>query len=155
MGLGAIRNRRCRSRNVRTRSMVDRCSPFRVEAHRSSSSQKVVLTLLKRLPQTTEFLASKEGGTCTPGSLRFGSMWGCAQIELDTQWLRQCDKRCDGREALMWKITTRGFTLQEVLIMAAMNVTSALMGTAKSERAIGNSCAHRDSRGSRRLSWQK
>jgi hypothetical protein len=24
--------------------------------------------------------------------------------------------------ALMWKITTRGFTLQEVLIMAAMNV---------------------------------
>jgi hypothetical protein len=25
----------------------------------------------------------------------------------------------------MWKITTRGFTLQEVLIMAAMNIASA------------------------------
>jgi hypothetical protein len=25
-------------------------------------------------------------------------------------------------EALMWKITTRGFTLEEVLIMAAMNL---------------------------------
>jgi len=55
----------------------------------------------------------------------------------------------------MWKITARGFTLQEVLIMAAMNVTSALIGTAKSERTIGHSCVHRDSPASRRLSWQK
>ena len=31
-------------------------------------------------------------------------------------------------EAVMWKITTRGFTLEEVLIMAAMNLlTSALI----------------------------
>jgi hypothetical protein len=34
----------------------------------------------------------------------------------------------------MWKITTRGFTLQEVLIMAATNVAPALIATHKSER---------------------
>ena len=34
----------------------------------------------------------------------------------------------------MWKITTRGFTLQEVLIMAATNIASALIATYKSER---------------------
>jgi hypothetical protein len=34
----------------------------------------------------------------------------------------------------MWKITTRGFTLQEVLIMAATNVASALVATDDSER---------------------
>ena len=57
--------------------------------------------------------------------------------------------------ALMWKITTRGFTLQEVLIMAAMNVTSPVMATDKSERRTGKAPAHRDSTGSRRLSWQR
>ena len=31
----------------------------------------------------------------------------------------------------MWKITNRGFTLQEVLIMAAMNVAPALIETDK------------------------
>ena len=31
----------------------------------------------------------------------------------------------------MWKITTRGFTLQEVLIIAAMNVASARIATDK------------------------
>jgi hypothetical protein len=36
--------------------------------------------------------------------------------------------------ALMWKITTHDFTLQEVLIMAATNVESALIATDKSER---------------------
>jgi hypothetical protein len=55
----------------------------------------------------------------------------------------------------MWKITTRGFTLQEVLIMAAMNVAPALIGTDRRERKIWRSPAHRDSLGSRRLSWQK
>jgi hypothetical protein len=55
----------------------------------------------------------------------------------------------------MWKITTGGFTLQEVLIMAAMNVAPALIATDKGERTIWHSCAHRDSLGSRRLSWQK
>jgi hypothetical protein len=37
----------------------------------------------------------------------------------------------------MWKITTRGFNLQEVLIMAATNVASALIATDKSERMTG------------------
>jgi len=55
----------------------------------------------------------------------------------------------------MWKITTRGFTLQEVLIMAAMNVAPALIATDTGERTIWRSRAHRDSPGSRRLSWQK
>ncbi len=34
----------------------------------------------------------------------------------------------------MWKITTRGFTLQEVLIMAAMNVAPAQIATDKAAR---------------------
>jgi len=55
----------------------------------------------------------------------------------------------------MWKITSRGFTLQEVLIMAAANVASVLIATDKSERTIWHSPAHRDSTGSRRLLWQK
>jgi len=33
----------------------------------------------------------------------------------------------------MWKITTRGFTLQEVLIMAAMNVAPALIAAGTGE----------------------
>ena len=37
----------------------------------------------------------------------------------------------------MWRITTRGLTLQEVLIMAATNVASALIATDKSERTTG------------------
>jgi hypothetical protein len=36
----------------------------------------------------------------------------------------------------MWKITTHGFTLQEVLIMAATNIASALIANDKSERTI-------------------
>ena len=39
----------CRSRNVRTGSMVHRCSPFRLEAHRSSAPQNQ-LSLSLRLP---------------------------------------------------------------------------------------------------------
>ncbi len=42
----------------------------------------------------------------------------------------------------MWKIKTRGFTLQEVLIMAAMNVARALIMTDKAERSIWRSRAH-------------
>jgi hypothetical protein len=34
----------------------------------------------------------------------------------------------------MWKITTHGFTLQQVLIMVAMNVAHALIATDKGER---------------------
>jgi hypothetical protein len=37
----------------------------------------------------------------------------------------------------MWKITTRGFTPQEVLIMAAMNVAPTLIATDKGERRSG------------------
>jgi hypothetical protein len=55
----------------------------------------------------------------------------------------------------MWKITTRGFTLQEVLLMAAMNVAPALIATDKDELTSWLRRAKRDSLGSRRLSWQK
>jgi hypothetical protein len=55
----------------------------------------------------------------------------------------------------MWKITTRGFTLQEVLIMAAMNVASPVMATEEGERTIRRDRGHRESPGSRRLSWQR
>lgn len=37
----------------------------------------------------------------------------------------------------MWKITTRGFTLQEVLILAAMNIATA--GIAVEKRGQGGS----------------
>jgi hypothetical protein len=37
-------------------------------------------------------------------------------------------------EAVMWKITTRGFTLAEVLIMAAMNLLTSVDTTAKREK---------------------
>ena len=44
-------------------------------------------------------------------------------------WHGSClGERCDVRincEAVMWKITTRGFTLEEVLIMAAMNLLAS------------------------------
>jgi hypothetical protein len=36
-------------------------------------------------------------------------------------------------EADMWKITTRGFTLEEVLIMAAMNLLASGDSTSKRE----------------------
>jgi hypothetical protein len=38
------------------------------------------------------------------------------------------------QEAAMWKITTRGFTLQEVLIMAAMNLLENAASTPKPEK---------------------
>src|SRR6266404_4958760 len=37
-------------------------------------------------------------------------------------------------EAVMWKITTRGFTLEQVLIMAAMNLLTSADTAAKRER---------------------
>jgi len=42
-------------------------------------------------------------------------------------------------EAFMWKITTRGFTLAEVLIMAAMNL-----------KASGDSAGKREKRASQK-----
>jgi hypothetical protein len=38
-------------------------------------------------------------------------------------------------EAVMWTITTRGFTLEEVLIMAAMNLLASV-DTAKHENRV-------------------
>jgi hypothetical protein len=55
----------------------------------------------------------------------------------------------------MWKITTGGFTLEEVLIMAAMNIVPALIATDKGERTIWHRRTYRDSLGFRRLQWQK
>ena len=49
MGLAAVGNRQCRSRNVRTGFMVGRCSPFWMEAHRSSAPQNE-FSLSLRLP---------------------------------------------------------------------------------------------------------
>jgi hypothetical protein len=37
----------------------------------------------------------------------------------------------------MWKITTHGLTLQEVLIMAAMNVAPALIAPTKASERSG------------------
>ena len=54
----------------------------------------------------------------------------------------------------MWKITTRGFTLQEVLIMAATNIASALIATEQSERTTGTPRTEiQQAPGD--LSWQK
>lgn len=55
----------------------------------------------------------------------------------------------------MWKITTYDFTLQQVLIMAAMNAAPTLLTTGSGKRTIGRNPAHPDSWGHRRLSWQK
>ena len=38
-------------------------------------------------------------------------------------------------EAVMWKITTRGFTLEEVLIMAAMNLLASADSAKYEKRA--------------------
>jgi hypothetical protein len=37
-------------------------------------------------------------------------------------------------EAVMWKITARGFTLEEVLILAAMNLLASAHAAAKREK---------------------
>ena len=42
--------------------------------------------------------------------------------------MRRFELRC---EVVMWKITTRGFTLQEVLILAAMNIATAVIAAEK------------------------
>ena len=62
--------------------LVDRCSPVRVEARRSSPSHKsfeLSVTLLNN-PRLRSFRL-KRGCYPPPKSLRFLSMWGCAQIE--------------------------------------------------------------------------
>jgi len=57
--------------------------------------------------------------------------------------------------ALMWKITTRGFTLQEVLIMAEMNVASPVMATDKSERTTGTPPSTEIQKAPGEMSWQR
>jgi hypothetical protein len=55
----------------------------------------------------------------------------------------------------MWKITTRGFALQEVLIMAAANIAAALIATDKSERTTGTAPSTEIQQTLGELSWQK
>ena len=54
----------------------------------------------------------------------------------------------------MWKITTRGFTLHEVLVMAATNVASALIATDKSERTTGTAPSTEIQQAPGEMSWQ-
>jgi hypothetical protein len=55
----------------------------------------------------------------------------------------------------MWKITTRGFALQEVLIMVATNVAAALIATAKSERTTGPAPSTEIQQTPGEMSWQR
>ena len=111
MGLAAVGNHRCRSRNVRPGFMVSRCSPFWVEARRSSSSQKVVLTLLKRPPQRPNFLPQKKAAIRSP---RVCDLPRCGAAR-KRNWADNgscLNKGVKVREALMWKIATHGFALR-------------------------------------------
>jgi hypothetical protein len=55
----------------------------------------------------------------------------------------------------MWKITTRGFTLQEVLIMAATNTASALIETDKTEQTAGTAPSTEIQQTPGEMSWQR
>jgi hypothetical protein len=55
----------------------------------------------------------------------------------------------------MWKITTRGFTLQEVLIMAAMNFPERTDCDRQRRANDLTQCRAPRFKESRRLSWQK
>jgi Tfp pilus assembly protein PilV len=55
----------------------------------------------------------------------------------------------------MWKITTRGFTLHEVLIMAATNVASALIATYKSKRTTATAPSTEIQQTLGEMSWQR
>ena len=56
-----------------------------------------------------------------------GVPWRLARL-LPCEEMRCFESIC---EVVMWKITTRGFTLEEVLIMAAMNLLTSADATAK------------------------
>jgi hypothetical protein len=43
----------------------------------------------------------------------------------------------------MWKITTRGFTLQEVLILAAMNIATAVIAAEKDGQGASHNSTKR------------
>jgi len=64
-------------------------------------------------------------------------------------------QQVQGRKALMWKITTRGFTLQEVLIMAATNIASVRIAIDQSERTTGTAPSTEIQQASGEMSWQK
>jgi hypothetical protein len=55
----------------------------------------------------------------------------------------------------MWKITIHGFTLQEVLIMAATNIASALIATDKTERTTGTAPSTEIQQTPGEMSWQR
>jgi hypothetical protein len=55
----------------------------------------------------------------------------------------------------MWKITIRGFTLHEVLIMTATNVASALIATNKSERMTGTAPSTEIQHTPGEMTWQR
>src|SRR5439155_16850381 len=64
---------------------------------------------------------------------RFSITYVCHDV-----WHGSClGERCDASNqlrAFMWKITTRGVNLEEVLIMAAMNLLTSADTAAKSEK---------------------
>jgi hypothetical protein len=64
-------------------------------------------------------------------------------------------QQVQGRKSLMWKITTRGFTLQEVLIMAATNIASARIAIEKSERTTGTAPSTEIQQTPGEMSWQR
>ena len=66
----------------------------------------------QKLPHIPNFWPQKRVTLVPPRVCDLPQMWGRAQTKLIAQWLRYYDKR-KGQEALMWKITTRGFTLRK------------------------------------------
>jgi hypothetical protein len=44
----------------------------------------------------------------------------------------------------MWKITTRGFTLQEVLILAAMNIATAVIAAEKRGKGTSQNSTNKE-----------
>jgi hypothetical protein len=55
----------------------------------------------------------------------------------------------------MWKITSGGFTLHEVLVMAATNVASAPIAADKSERTTGTAPSNEIEQPPGEMSWQR
>ena len=71
-------------------------------------------------------------------------------LQISSFWFLHCSygkraKSSNNLGGLMWKITTRGFTLQEVLIMAAMNIAARTDSDRQRERTIWRSPAHGNS----------